>query len=324
MTGDFHMIKTLEKRAWIAHGLNIIFPGVGLIYWRRGERGLFWLGISLGFSVGLISLWMISPFLPQILIASLLAYWAIAQGYLFRCVIEEAPTETLWSRDASLIPFIGLSTLCLSLICFVLYIGMTRVYTFVSVRDMSMYPQLLKGDLVLVDRRSYEDHPFLIGEVIAYDSSVTGVTISRVIAAPESSARVEVSSSGVSLGDRVYHLESVSVEVPHLTDFEGLEDDQKFLVYFLEYPPVSSSQSEGEPWLISMPVDPKRRELSLNGHLGKNTLLVLPDQRSAPSVKLIHRGEIIDRSRVIGRPVLVISSTFTHPAASSRRGLSIK
>lgn len=324
MTGDYHLIKTPTKHSWTAHLLNMVFPGVGLIYWRRGGHGLLWLSLALGFSAGLISVWMIYPFLPQILISSLLLFWAIAQVILSQHIKQRASTENLWSRDASVLPFIGLSTMCLSLICFVLYIAMTRVYTFVSVRDMSMFPQLLRGDLVLVDRRSYSERPFYEGELIAYDSSVTGVTLSRVIAAPERTTRVEVTGDNVSLGGHVYHHELVNVDVPHLTDFQGLDTEQTFLRYYLEYPPQSGAAVARPPWLIGSPVDPKRRELSLSGHLGKNTLLVLPDVRTTPRKKLTHHGEIIDRSRVIGRPLLIISSSFPHPSASSRRGLRIR
>ncbi len=104
MTGDFNLINTPTKSKWAAHLLNLIFPGVGLIYWRRGTAGLYWLGLSLGVSVGFISIWMLYPFLPQLLASYLALYWGLAQWVLYEKVNARAATQSIWSRNVSLPP----------------------------------------------------------------------------------------------------------------------------------------------------------------------------------------------------------------------------
>ena len=325
MTGDFNLINTPTKSKWAAHLLNLIFPGVGLIYWRRGTAGLYWLGLSLGVSVGFISIWMLYPFLPQLLASYLALYWGLAQWVLYEKVNARAATQSIWSRNVSLPPFFGLSILCLSLISLVIYIGMTRVYTFVHVRDMSMYPQLLDGDILLVDRRVQAHQEFNVGEVVVYNSNSTGITVSRVISAPKRHARVEVVGAQVKIMDQPYYQEAVTIDVEHLHGGDVRELDQSlgYLRHYVEYPPVNEQLDDENYWLVSEPLDPSRGQLSLTGHLGKNTLLVLPDMRTPPTNQLAHHGEIIDRSRVIGRPLIVISSSFPHPYSSSRQGLKI-
>lgn len=324
MTGDFHLIKPQEKNEWAAHILNFIFPGVGLIYWRRGTMGLAWLGLSLGMSIGMICFWMLVPFLPQLLAALLILYWLWVEWLLIESIRGQKSTQTLWSRGGTgLPPFFGLAFLCLALFTLVFYIAMTRVYSFVHVRDMSMYPQLLKGDVLLVDRRVYEGRSFLPGEVIAYDSRETGVTISRVITSPKYAKRVEVLGAQVNLDDEKLYLMPIDIELKYLEK----EENQPFLYqqFYLEYAPVSiEGPSNDRTWIVSEPIDPSKGKLSLNGHLGKNTLLVLPDVRISPMNDVSHHGEIIDRSRIIGRPVMVVSSSYPHPKSDSRRGIVIR
>ncbi len=334
MTGDFHLIKPPQKYEWLAHLLNFIFPGVGLLYWRRDTLGLYWLGLSLATSIGLVCLWMLIPFLPQLLVALLFLYWCWAELILFEKVNNQPATQILWSRDESHLPsFFGLSMLCLALVSLTFYIAMTRVYSFVHIQDMSMYPQMLTGDILLVDRRLYEGKGFQVGEVIAYDSIAHGTTVARVIASAKEAQRVEVLGAQVALDDEKLYLKAVDLEIEYLSN--DLEQPLPYQQFYQEHKPLSlspfdaSNESKtgtdsGQSWIVSEPIDPSQGKLSLKGHLGKNTLLVLPDIRRPPSSNSGNQGEIIDQSRVIGRPIMIVRSNFPHPKASSRQGLMIR
>lgn len=333
MTGDFHLIKPPHKHEWLAHLLNFIFPGVGLLYWRRETLGLYWLGLSLGASIGLICLWMIIPFLPQLLGILLLLYWLWVQLILFNRVHTQPATHIAWSRgEGHVSSFFGLSVLCLALIILTVYIAMTRVYSFIHIQDMSMYPSVLAGDVLLVDRRLYEDRDFELGEVIVYDSLAHGLTVSRVIASAKEAKRVEVLGAQVILDDEKLYLQSVDLDIEHFDN--DLEKPFPYQQFYLEHRPILDSyamesnlvdsQINGNSWIVSEPIDPNQGKLSLKGQLGKNTLLVLPDVRQVSDLSLGSRGEIIDRSRVVGRPIMVVESNFEHPYAKSRRGLVIK
>ena len=333
MTGDFHLIKPPHKHEWFAHLLNFIFPGVGLLYWRRDTLGLYWLGLSLTSGIGLICLWMIIPFLPQLLGLLLLLYWFWAEISLFGQVRSRPATQITWSRGEShLSSFFGLSILCLALITLTVYIAMTRVYSFVYVQDMSMYPNVLTGDILLVDRRLYEERDFKVGEVIVYDSVAHGMTVSRVVASAQEAKRVEVLGAQVTLDEEKLHLQAVDLEIKHLSN--DLEKPFPYQQFYLEHRPLSASyvtgyevnqtQAKGQSWIVSEPIDPNQGRLSLKGQLGKNTLLVLPDMRQIDNREWGSRGEIIDRSRVVGRPIMIVQSSFPHPYGSSRRGLMIR
>ena len=330
MTGEFHLMRSQHKKKWAAYILNLIFPGVGLLYWRRATSGLYWLILSLSVSVSLICYWMLVPFLPQLLIILLILYWFFAQLILFEKINKAPATAVTWSRGSNNLPaFFGLAILSLALVSLVIYIGMTRVYSFVYVRDMSMYPHLLKGDILLVDRRVQENNTFEIGEVIAYDSLTNGTTISRVIASSLEAKRVEVLGAQVNLDDKSLFLQPVEMKIDYFSEKEyQLSEYHQF---YEEYPLVNNDlrtktgndEAKKKKWLISEPLDYSKGRLSLTGHLGKNTLLVLPDVRMPNNGEFGHHGEIIDQSRIIGRPLMIISSSYEHRSAQKRKGLKV-
>ena len=276
---------------------------------------------------------MIIPFLPQLLGLLLLLCWLWVQLGLFDRVHSRPATHIAWSRgEGHVSSFFGLSILCLALIILTFYIAMTRVYSFIYVPDMSMYPSVLAGDVLLVDRRLYEDRDFELGEVIVYDSVAHGLTVSRVVASAKEAKRVEVLGAQVILDDEKLYLQSVDLEIEHFSN--DLEKPFPYQQFYLEHRPIAdldtieyngaNSQVNGSSWIVSEPIDPNQGKLSLKGQLGKNTLLVLPDVRQVSDKRLGSRGEIIDRSRVVGRPIMVVHSSFSHPHAKSRRGLLIK
>ena len=326
MAGDFHLLRHATKRVWIAHVLNVLFPGIGLMYWRRDASGLFWLSCTLTSLVALMSFWMMYPFVPQLLVSLIILFWTGVQWILFEEVSTHPPTESQWRRAPyGVAPFTGLALLCISVISLVAYLSLTRVYSWVHVRDYSMFPLLLPGDVVLVDRRVKQSR-FQTGQLVVYNSTTTGHTIARIIASPREAKRVEVNGVQVSYDTQLVPLNPVSLKVDRFTEKEkALLSQRRF---YRERPlfPRSKDQSNQDKelgWFVSEPIDRPTRNLSLSGHLGRNTLLVLPDARNQRDQQVGGRGEIIDYSRVIGTPVLIINSASSDPRLATRRGLSL-
>ena len=215
-------------------------------------------------------------------------------------------------------PFLGLALFCLSAISLAAYVSLTRVYSFVHVHNNSMFPQILSGDTVLVDRRVPDDQLQRVGQLIAYDSSSDGAVIARVIASQNSARSVEIQGINISFDGQPLVLKPVEVDVPYLQD--GARQRIRSSQFFLEHLP---RQASTEGWLISQPLNSVQPPLKFSGRLGTNALLVLPDVRYPEYDQMIRSAEIIDRARVIGIPVMIVSSTHDHAHSYSRRGLTL-
>ena len=127
----------------------------------------------------------------------------------------------------------------------------------------------------------------------------------------------------MNLDNEKLYLVPIDIEVKYLE--QETEPPFPCQQFYLEYPPLSiETPSDERSWIVSESIDPSEGKLMLNGHLGKNTLLVLPDVRTPSTTDVRHHGEIIDRSRIIGRPVMVVSSSYPHPHSSRRSGMMIE
>ena len=325
MTGEFHLVRSPKKKAWIAHLLNLVFPGVGIMYWRRDASGLLWLFITSLSFVGLMSFWMISPFLPQLLASLLGLLWITLQWVSIQEVNQLDPLEAKWRRGPyGATPFVGVALLCVSLMSLVAYLSLTRVYSLVQVQDNSMFPTLLQGDILLVDRRVKEGEKSQVGSLVVYNSTTTGVSIARVIASPDEASRVEVNGVQVRWDDTLLRKEPVAIDVPR---FQGKERERlNQRRYYLERPPMTDKGETSKNvsgWFVSEPIDKPSRPFSLSGHLGLNTLLVLPDSRNEAGPQVGGRGEIIDRARILGVPVMIVTTRSEAEEAETRRGLRL-
>ena len=179
-----------------------------------------------------------------------------------------------------------------------------------------MFPQLLSGDIVLIDRRAGPINNLKEGQLVAYQSQMYGVTIARVIASREG-ARVEVNGHLVSIDGAALNLSPRRVEMTHLTD----NDRQRLRAseFFIERDP-RAPLGEGER-LIAHATRSTNPLFRLSTSLRENALLVLPDVRYTHDGGVTITGELIERNRLIGVPVMVVSSRYPHPKASSRRGI---
>jgi hypothetical protein len=319
MSSDFHFTQHPSKSELIAHLLNLMFPGVGLIYWRRESSGFYWCILSLGLSIVGLSLWILTPFLPQLLASLFALGWLMIQWHVFDQVRELEADQSSWRRrSVGVTPFLGLAVFCLSLVCLTTYVTLTRVYSFVYIHNHSMFPQMLPGDVILVDRRIPEDQIRSVGQLIAYDSNTHGVVIARVLASNKNAKSIEIQGVSIQFDHQALTLQPIEVEVPHLCD----EDRQRIRSsqFFIESLP---GKSRAEGWLVSQPLNNIRPPLKFSGRLGKNALLVIPDVRYPEQDQVIRTAEIIDRARVIGIPVMIVTSTHPHPRAYSRRGLTL-
>ena len=320
MSSDFHFTPHPPKSELFAHLLNLIFPGVGLVYWSRDSSGFFWCTLSLGIGVAGICIWILSPFLPQLLASLFILYWLAVEWHVFERVKRTSPDQSTWRRRAvGATPFLGLALLCLSIVLLIAYVSLTRVYSLIHIQNHAMFPHVLFGDVLLVDRRVSGDKALHSGLLVAYDSKAHGVRVARIIASHLNAQTIEINGVEISLDGKPLHLKPIDIDVPHLKD----EDRQRLRSsqFFIEYLPQSSI---ADGWLISRPLNSIRPPMKFSGRLGKNALLVIPDVRyPSETQELMKSVEIIDRTRVLGVPIMIVSSTHPHTYAYSRRGLTL-
>ena len=176
MSGDFHFRQPSPKSKLLAHVLNLIFPGVGLLYWRRTSRGARWCALTLLICLSSVGVWVLYPCLPQLFAALMGLGWFMVQWHLFDSIRVEAPDHNRWRRrGGEFLPFLGLAFLCSSLVTLIIYVSFTRVYSLIHVTDTSMYPQILPGDVLLVNRRAQGDkQPNCHKSILANSPYLTG------------------------------------------------------------------------------------------------------------------------------------------------------
>lgn len=317
MSNEVHFTLHSPKREAFAHLLNLIFPGVGLAYWRRDSRGFLWCSVTLVTCMVSITAWLLSPIIPQLFLSLLAAGWLCVEWIVFDEVRGSRPDQLTWRRHAQgLISYLGGASLCLISLALIFYVTFTRAYGLVYVQHNAMFPQILSGDVVLIDRRSGPISDLKEGQLIAYQSQMYGVTIARVIASRKG-ARVEVSGHEVSIDGEALTLSPQRVEMTHLID-----NDRQMLrasEFFIERD--SRAPQGGGERLIARATRSTHPLFKLSTSLTESTLLVLPDVRYAHDGGAMITGELIERTRLLGVPVMIVSSQYPHLEASSRRGI---
>lgn len=322
MSGEFHFTHFTQpppKSELSAHALNLLFPGIGLSYWRRDSWGAAWSWGFLTIVTGLLAAWILRPYLPQLLATLIIILWVSAEWYLFELVRSTTPDEPEWTRRGNKTwTFLGLGSLCSLLLSLIIYVTFTRVYTFVEVSDNSMFPQLLTGDTLLVSRRIQGGGSFESGELVAYQSASGAQRIARVITSSDQTKKVEIDRISIRLDGRPLSIKPVEIDVTHFAD--KARQSLRSSLFFIE----RSGKIEPErSWLISHPLNIVRPHYTFTGNLGNNTLLVASDVRHPSAQKDAQPAEVIDQSRVIGIPLMIVKSTYQHDEVATRRGLRL-
>lgn len=317
MRATLPMRRVAQKHRAIAHLLNLLAPGVGLSYWERSARASRVIALSEVAVMGALAAWVYAPFHLWGLLAGLAALWLPLQLWLAEKVIEAPAADQRWVRRAEGIwPHLALITLCWAPPLLTAELCRARLFSLARVWDHSMFPQLLEGDVLFVDRRALMERPPALGELVVVECPSVGPVVSRVIALASPShkrARREVDGEVV-VGEERYPRAPARPDFPNATP----EERQRLLEqrWWIERPPGGS-----RGYLTGLPRFPSAQPQPIEVSLEVGDVFVLPDLRD-PSAEYMRCSGRMSAARLIGKPLFVHAheSTSTRP---SRLGLAI-
>ena len=326
---DSNRDLTRTKRIGLAHALNLFMPGVGLLYWGRGNEGAYWIfGISLSLSTTLV-LWSFTSLHPRCLLWCLGGIWIYIQYIVYKKILETPQAEQKWSRyPRSILPYITLALLALTPVIAATYLSFGRIYTFVRVHDQLMFPKILKGDLVAVNRLAFGGDMPPVGSTIAIQCPNYGVSIRRVIAsgpalAKQAAHKVKINRSSQQLvvDRQKLQQDPIQYDVSLFTSSE-----RKFkakLTSYLEIP----LNSIGQPYIVAYPRNQYKKNnsndnVNLTYTLKSREILVLPDVRNL-NIEGADCAGVISESKVLGEARYIYDVKSLVSPYSKRIGLHI-
>ena len=178
--------------------LNLCVPGAGLMYWERKPRGSQLFVLSIAYLMLCLSAWVISPFHTDTLLALTLTPWFLTNLYLV-LLIWRSPVERLPSArpQGRLSGPLALALIGALPVLFMMMLMSNKLMMWVRVSDDAMFPLLLKGDVVAVDRRTIAPQSLKRGALVAVECPHHGPTLTRLIAfAERGPLRVHISPLG--------------------------------------------------------------------------------------------------------------------------------
>ena len=317
---DVNQRSIQRKKSICAHLLNLLLPGVGLLYWGRMGQGAYWVVGSVIYALILMSFWLIFHIHPHPLCSIAGLTWVFAQGHLIMRVLSSPPAQQPWSRKVTgIFPYFSLAFLGLLPIILTLYLGFTRLYAFIRVPNDSMFPQIYQGDLIAVDRRGFSDGLPLNGALVAFECVGVGPVIMRVISSNSAHLtplKLTRSNEQIYINSRPLFKSLVKVSASLWTQEETRRAQY---LRFYEEKTVSSASA----YVVAYPRYPDAPQVPSEHTLGKNTLFVLSDHRGSKDTWSACEG-VVDRVKLIGAPRYIYSHTPTHTPYGDRRGLIVK
>ncbi|MCZ6689558.1 MAG: signal peptidase I [Planctomycetota bacterium] len=176
------------RNPWLAGFLSYIIPGVGQLYGRQFLVAALLIGAGIGVSLasGAFRL-LATPVLDAMLVPPILHGLRIAGLWHAQWSLAE-PRQLFSRRFLSLIPLIAAEATVMSAVFFWVF---QSVVMWMPIATPAMEPRLLRGDMVLVDGRSYlKEAPQRHDVVIYRESEMGGLLIARVVALPGEEVQV--------------------------------------------------------------------------------------------------------------------------------------
>lgn len=194
--------ETLARNPRVATALSFLCPGLGYVYVGQLIKGLT---VNLLFvlfvEMFLLSqaMWKFFPILPALVFVGGWLLLCAIVALDVRQIIEDNHEDYLIKAYNHWLPY-GL----IILLTFALPVGISanvafqRVWKLAEVKHSGMFPSLVVGDYVLIDRSGYTKTQPTPGDIVAVSSGKPGAPIHmlRVIGKPKDIVRVE--------GDMVY------------------------------------------------------------------------------------------------------------------------
>ncbi|MFZ4737930.1 MAG: signal peptidase I [Bradymonadia bacterium] len=285
----------------VAIVLTLAMPGLGHVYCGELSRGLrLWMFAFLGLA-GFLGAWLYWLFVPWVPLMAVLVAYALFLGWL---------VTDLHARVEATGPNYALGPANHAVVYLSLFLGLwagpwllgqhiarTIRVSAVVVEDEAMFPKLLAGDVVLVDRMAYRPSPPQAGDLVVLRRSGEGPRIARVIATGGHTVQLQ-SGRPVVDGEALAWEPLDELRVPNFGDgplalslasLSGyVERAAAGLTYVVTY--------AGRP-----PLDPA--PVLLQSH----ELFVMSDNRGAEDADAIYARTTLDA--ILGRPRYVWAST---------------
>lgn len=303
--------ETAPRHRFVAAMLTALHPTLGYLY--VGQSGRAW-AAALGFTLYLgifVGTWAALQFFPLLPFVTFVLGWVIFVSLCMWDVLQESQkqgaTYLLRSFNHPMIyglvyMVIGLAPLHASW-----YLSTNVLWSVVQVNDLSMYPSLLPGDIVLVDRMAYQEATPKPGDEVLTQSQEAGgsVSLSRVLAAPGDTYHL--------MGDNLY-----LNKTPLARSFYETENHTNILAGDPTLPSTRLylEENKGQKYVIAalLATPPKKTEVAT---VPEEQLLLAGDNRtrivaSPPQTRPI--------ATVLGKPrfILYSASQDTGKAPESR------
>lgn len=284
------------RRPWVAAVLALLSPGAGWAYVGRLGLGLVWNTALVLLWAGFILVWATRKFYPGPPLLVFFGGWLLlivmSAADVARTARRDGPTYVL--RDANHAVVYG----AVALFTFIMplaglhHFALKSFWSVTPVEDDAMYPTLVAGDRILVDRITFEHRAPVAGELVTFTLEAGPERIARVVGVPGDAI---VIADGVIFvndtpvvrrrldGPARQAIEEIAGNfVPELGHFV---EERGRLAYHITLP-RTSFDAAAEEW-----------------HLDEDEFLVLHDNRSRPGDS--RRVGPVERDEITGRPVFV-------------------
>ncbi len=184
-----------ERRPWVGTLLTFLSPGLGPMYVGRLGWGMAWNVLfvaGLAMALAIVTSLEVFPLIPLAVVglAWLLGAWSVASSVRHTIQEREQPLELESYNHWTVYSAVTLLTYVLPL-AVVFVITHQYVWTLQTVSNGAMYPNLLSGDTVLVDRRAFDARSPERGELVAVEREGSPWIVRRIAARADDSIRVE-------------------------------------------------------------------------------------------------------------------------------------
>ena len=335
--------------AWL---LDLLMPGVGLYYWERKARGSRLIVCWVLYVMGVLLLWLWSPFYGVRLALYIGLPWGALTLWLWHEVRVTPPASLSWVRHVDRVSSsLGLVALAWLPICLTLQLIYARALMHIRITEDAMFPALVSGDLVAVDRRIHRPEDLKLGALVAVECKGVGPTVMRLIAfEPRRALTIDFDEFGGLKETKEAQIKPPEVKTgepietglvlldqilrPRLNESDQIEAWLKPLV---RWAPPEEALISTLLWTVSSPlmtvdgasapphlVSVKRYQSSaLKAQrltLPQGQLLVLPDLRD-PSSRAMSCAGVTSPRHLLGEVIYVQSQD--RDAYARRRGLSL-
>lgn len=299
---------------WMVFILGLLAPGLGWAYRGFARRGMWLNMLFFAAWICLLSSWVLLKFNPL----GPLMWFMVGMGVLTGMSAWDAASATNTSGVRPTTGYLSMMLLVTWLLPVALLVQTTRanVATAVTMRSASMFPALLPGDRILIDRAIYRISRPRLGDIVVY--RVPGESFARMgrVVGPPGSFVATVDDAMYVSGHALAH---AAIEEPYAEGFRratGLSPDLVEARFEVLGESVYSIAGVSPSGTTAVTTD---REWNV----GEDEVFVLNDNRG--HIDDSRTFGPIPQHAIVGMPLYVLQSASADPELRAwRRGSMIQ